>query len=138
MSANVDLVRSMYPAFELGDYRSVEWAHPDMEFVIVDGPSPGNWTGSAGIAEGWGRFLSAWEEYRCYADEYRELDSERVLVLAHFSARGKRSDLDVGQISTKTAHLFEVHGGKVAKLVVYLDRERALADLGLAPDVNSP
>jgi ketosteroid isomerase-like protein len=111
--------------------------HPEIEFVIADGPSPGRWTGSTGIAVGWGAFLRAWEDYHCYADEYRELDGERVLVLAHFSAHGKRSELDVEQISTNTAHLFHVRGGKVTRLVVYLDRERALADLGLAPQADS-
>jgi ketosteroid isomerase-like protein len=124
-------VRSIYPAGERGDYRWADWVHPNIEFVIADGPSPGRWTGSAGIAEGWGTFLRAWEDYHCYAEEYRELDSEHVLVLARFSAHGKRSELDMGQISTKTAHLFRVHGGKVTRLVVYLDRDRALADLRL-------
>jgi ketosteroid isomerase-like protein len=132
-SANLELVRSIYPAWERGDYRWADWVHPEIEFVIADGPSPGRWMGSAGIAEGWGALLRAWEGYHCYAEEYRELDSERVLVLAHFSAHGKRSELDVGQISTRTAHLFHVHGGTVTRLVVYLDRERAFADLGLAP-----
>jgi ketosteroid isomerase-like protein len=131
MSANLDLVRSIYPAWERGDYGWAEWVHPEMEFVIADGPTPGRWIGSAGVAEGWGGFLRAWEDYRCRAEEYRELDGERVLVLAHFSAHGKRSDLDAEQISTKAAHLFHVHGGKVTRLVVYLDRRDAFADLDL-------
>jgi hypothetical protein len=31
--------------------------------------------------QGYREFLSAWEEVRVEADEYRELDSEHVLVL---------------------------------------------------------
>ena len=33
--------------------------------------------------------------------------------------------------------IFSVREGNVSKLVSYLDRERALADLGLAPDPDS-
>jgi hypothetical protein len=40
-------------------------------------------------------------------------------------------------MGTKTAVLFYVRGGKVAKFVAYNDSERALADLGLAPEGDS-
>jgi hypothetical protein len=33
--------------------------------------------------------------------------------------------------------LFHLRGGKVAKFVRYLRRDRALADLGFAPDASS-
>jgi ketosteroid isomerase-like protein len=89
------------------------------------------------MREGWREFLSAWEAFRSGADEYRELDDERVLALGHFSASGKTSGLELGQIWTKTASLFHVRDGKVTKLVLYWDREHALADLGLASDADS-
>ncbi|HMG59227.1 MAG TPA: hypothetical protein VK583_05830 [Burkholderiales bacterium] len=85
----------------------------------------------AGLNDGWRDFLNAWEEYRTSVDEYRELDGERVLGLAHFSARGKASSLEIDQRLTRAAILFHLDGGKVSRLVVYLDRERAFADLGL-------
>jgi ketosteroid isomerase-like protein len=131
---NVELVRSMYAAWESGDYSSAQWAHPEIEYVEADGPAPGSSTGLAGMAETFRDWLSTWEEWRVEAEEYRDLDDERVLVLFHFSARGKTSGLDVAQIGTKGANLFHLRGGKVTRLVQYLDRERALADLGLAPE----
>ena len=135
ISANVDLVRSIYAAWERGDYSSVEWAHPEIEFVRTDSPSAGSWTGLAGMAEGWREWLSAWEELRLKADEYRELDDERVLVLVHWSGgRGKTSGLEIGQMRTKGASVFHVRGGKVTRLVLYLDIDHALADLGISPD----
>jgi ketosteroid isomerase-like protein len=137
-SANVDLVRSIYAGWERGDYSSTEWAHPEIEFVIVDGPSPGTWAGVAGMAEGWREWLSAWEDYRSEVDEYRELDDERVIVLSRASARGKRSRLEVGQGWAKGAAVFHIADGKVTRLAAYLYRERALADFGLAPEDDSP
>jgi ketosteroid isomerase-like protein len=89
------------------------------------------------MAEGTRDWLSAWEDPRVKVDEYRELDGERVLVLVHFSGRGKRSGLELGQMPTKGAHLFHVRGGKMTRFVHYLDRERAFADLGLAPEAGS-
>jgi len=136
MSESLDLVRSLYAAWEHGDFGSAEWAHPEIELVIADGPAPGNWSGLAGMAGGMRDFLIGWEDFRGWADEYRELDGERVFVLTHFSARGKTSGLDVGEMRTEGAHLFHVRDGKVTKLVIYWDRNRALADLGLAPEAG--
>src|SRR2546422_9583544 len=102
-STNVELVRSIYAAWKHGDFRSVEWAHPEIEFVRAGGPGP--WTGVADMAEGWREWLGAWEEFRAEADEYRELDDERVLVLDTFSGRGKTSGLEVGRTRPKGASL---------------------------------
>ena len=62
---------------------------------------------------------------------YRELDDRRVFVEFVLHGRGKASGLDVARTPLQTAHLFEVRNGRVCKLVVYWDRGRALADLGL-------
>jgi ketosteroid isomerase-like protein len=136
-SANVELVRSIYADWECGDRSSVEWAHPEIELVIVDGPSPASWTRLAGMAEAARDFVSAWEDLRTEAEEYRELDDEQVLVLDHRSGRGKTSGLELSQIRTQGAHLFRIRDGKVTRLVRYMDRDRALADLGLAPEGDS-
>jgi ketosteroid isomerase-like protein len=132
MSENLDLVRSIYAAWEQGEYRSAGWADPDIEFVIADGPSPGRWKGLAGLGDAARDQLNAWQGLRFEADEYRELDHERVLVLMHFSARGKMSGLEIGQVVTDGATLFHVLDDKVRRYVFYWQRARALADLGLA------
>jgi ketosteroid isomerase-like protein len=130
-SGNLELVRSIYAGWERGDFSSAQWAHSEIELVRADRPEVSDSVGVGGMTETWREFLEAWEELRVEADEYRELDAERVLVLAHWSGRGKTSGLELGQMSTKSASLFHVRGGKVTRLVLYLDAERALADLGL-------
>jgi ketosteroid isomerase-like protein len=134
MSANLDLVRSVYAAWGRGDYGSAEWAHPEIELVIPDGPAPGRWTGLAGLATAARDQLDTWEDYRIEVDEYRELDAERVLVLYHRSGRGKASGMEIGQLQSRGASLFYVRDGKVTRLAFYLDHRRALDDLGLAPE----
>jgi ketosteroid isomerase-like protein len=137
MSANLDLVRSIYAAWERGDWSSVEWAHPEIEFVIPDGPSPNTmWTGLSGMAQGMRDLLSAWEDFRVAAEEYRELDGERVLVLGHNTGRGKGSGLELGQVRTRGACLFHLRSGKVIRVSPYFNRENAFADLGLAPETD--
>lgn len=133
-SLNLDLVRSIVAGWERGDFSSAEWAHPDVEFEHADGPSPGRWTGRTGLAQGTRAWIGAWREIRFHAEEYRELDDERVLVLVRFSGRGRTSGLDLDQMQATGANVFHVREGKVTRLVLYLDRDRALADLGLSPE----
>jgi ketosteroid isomerase-like protein len=137
-STNLDVVRSLYPAWERGDYGSTDWAHPDIEFVFADGPTPGAWIGVTDMAAAWREFIGAWEGFRSQVDEFHELDDERVLVLTQIGGRGKTSGVEFEQLRTQSASLLHLRDGKVTRLVNYLDRERALADLGLAPDAGSP
>jgi ketosteroid isomerase-like protein len=131
MSENLDLVRSIYAAWERGDYSSVDWADPEIEFVVPDGPTRGHSTGLAAMAESTREYLGAWEDVRFLVDDYRELDGERVLALVHQSGRGKASGLDLAKVGTKRASLFHIRDGKVTRLILYWDGGRALADLGL-------
>jgi len=144
-SANLDLVLSIYAAWGRGHFSSTDWAHPEIELVVAGGPAPGCWTGLAGLAEGYRTILgasegwrNAWEGWRAEAEEYLELDGDRVLVLTCFKARGKMSELEVARMQARAATLFHLGGGKVTGLVVDFDRERALAELGLAPQAGAP
>ena len=97
---------------------------------MADGPSPGTWTGLAGMTGAWRDYLSTWEEYRTVVDEYRELDDEGVLVFHHRTGRGKASGMGLGEMRTGGANLLHVRDRKVTKMVIYFHRDRALADLG--------
>jgi ketosteroid isomerase-like protein len=133
-SANLELARSIYAAWERGNFSEDEWAHPEIEFVRADSPEAGRWRGLSGMAMAFREFLSAWQDVRIEATQYRELDDERVLVLVSFSGRGKTSGIELGQVWTKGASVFHIRGGKVTRLVAYADYKRALADLASAPE----
>jgi ketosteroid isomerase-like protein len=137
-SPNVDLVRSIYTTWWGEDLSSAEWVDPDIEFGWADGPSPGPWKGIDEVAQGWRDFLSTWDEYRVEVEDCRELDDERVLVLTRRTGRGKTSGIELGHIRPEGAAVFHVRSGKVTKFIGYFDRDRALADLGLAPEAESP
>ena len=128
-------MRSIFADLERGDFvrafqSAAEWAHPEIEYVVADGPEPGSWTGLAGMAEAWRGVSSAAENHRLLAEAYRELDDQRVLVLLDNSGRGKTSGIDLHQVRGG-ASLFHLCDGKVTRVVTYWDRDRALADLGL-------
>jgi ketosteroid isomerase-like protein len=129
-SANLDFVRSLYANWERGDFSSVDWAHPEIEYVWRDGPAPGSWTGLAATGAALRDFMSAWTELRNFPEAYHELDDERVLVLVKLSGRGKTSGVDM---YGKGAALFHIREGMVTRYVQYFDRGDAFADLGLEP-----
>jgi ketosteroid isomerase-like protein len=128
----VEVVRSIYAAWALGDFSWVGWAHPEIEYVIVEGPAPGSWKGLAGLEEGGLGILSAWQGLRVEAEDYRQLDDERILVLTRLSGRGKTSGVELEDMRAKGADILQIRGGKVMRFVLYFNRQRALADLGLS------
>jgi ketosteroid isomerase-like protein len=87
--------------------------------------------GVAGIARAMREFLPAWRGYRTEAEEYRELDGESILVLSRDRGRGKQSDVATEQLR---ASVLLIRDRKVTRLLLYWDRDRALAELGLAPE----
>ena len=129
---NVEIVRSICAPWAQGDFSSADWADPEIEYEIADGPSRGRWTGLAELAEGWGSFLSVWENYTAEAEDYIELDDERILVPLRNTGQGKASGLDVGEVRSKGANLFHIRNGKVTRLVTYMDHRDALEAAGLS------
>jgi ketosteroid isomerase-like protein len=131
-AANLDLVRAIYESWESGDFsRTAAWAHPEIECVSFGGPIAGAFTGPAAIDEGWRIVLDSLDDARPTAQQYRDIDDERILVLACLRGREKGSGAAVEQ---PRANLFRIRDGKVVRLIFYWDRGRAYADLGLHPD----
>jgi ketosteroid isomerase-like protein len=129
MSENLDLVRSVFAEWERGEFPARPgWAAPGIEFEVPDGPEPSTRTGAAAAAPGIEAFLELWDTLRFDAEEYRELSDGFVLVMSRMRGRGKGSGVEVDQPRVALFHLCD---GKVTRLALYWDRDRALADLGL-------
>ena len=131
MSENLDLVRSIYADWERGDWSSADWADPEIEIDSPESVDIPSTHGRSAMAAAWRDTLEAWENLSVTAEEYRELDDERIMVLHRVRARGKMSGLEVDESMTEGALLFGVRNGKVARLIVYMNRDNALADLRL-------
>ena len=50
-SSPAELVRSIFSEWARGEYFEGDWASPDIEFVIADGPEPGRWSRVAEMAD---------------------------------------------------------------------------------------
>jgi hypothetical protein len=92
MSENLDLVRSIFAAWERQDFSRSDWADPEIEFVIARGPAPGHWKGLTAMAEAWRGFLSAWDSWSVEADEYRELDTSACSFFPTTPGAARRVD----------------------------------------------
>jgi ketosteroid isomerase-like protein len=132
VSANLDLVKSIFDAWERGDWSSADWADPEIDFEMIGGLHTGRWKGIGQMGDAWGTMVRAWDGLRAIPDEFRELDDGRVLVLLRNEGRGRGSGIEIGEISVKAANVFTIRGGKVTHLALYWDRDVAFGDLGLA------
>jgi ketosteroid isomerase-like protein len=135
VSTNLDLVRSIYADWERGDFGTAEWAHPQIAFEFADGPEPGRGTGVKEMAGRYGDWLRGWRDFRAEPEKYFVIDDKRILVFVRNSGRGRTSGLEIDQRSV--ANFFEIRDGKVTRLVLYWNREKAFADLGLSPETGT-
>jgi len=134
-SSNLDLVHSIFADWEQGDFSSTDWTHPEIEYVSADPLLPLDRVGLAEMAKVWRNWLRAWKDFHVDGEEYRELDGERVLVPVRYSGRGNPGGMQVEPM--EAACLFHLCDGKVVKLILYWDRDQAVADLGLTPDTGT-
>jgi ketosteroid isomerase-like protein len=131
VSENLDLVRSIYADWERGDFSRIDWADPGIEFAVHGALYPVRAKGLAEMAASVREVFSEIDDWHDVAEEYRELDANRVLVLGYYTGRGRASGVDLTGTPQRAARVFEIHDGKVTRMHAYWDRDRALADLGL-------
>jgi ketosteroid isomerase-like protein len=133
MSANLDLVRSIYADWERGDFSRSEPFHGNVEYARIGGEvvsgsgGPGRWHGRDEMWQATIEWLRLWEEFHTRAEDFIDVD-DRVVVLSHQTARGKLSGISVDKHG---ADVFTLHDGRIIRLESYWDQHEALKALGL-------
>jgi ketosteroid isomerase-like protein len=124
---NVELVRRVYERWACGDFSEGDVFSPDVEFEMPDWPHSAGSRGVDGMRSIWQGTLAAWDDFRAEPDRFLEA-GRHVVVLTHVHARGKDSGAEV---SADTATVWTIEAGRVVRLVLYWDSDKALEDMGL-------
>jgi ketosteroid isomerase-like protein len=126
---NVELVRRVYTDWARGDFSDSGVFHPDVEFEMVDWPEGSSARGLAEMQRAWRAALSAWEKLRAEPSDFID-GGDRVVALTRVWARGKGSGIDV---SADTATVWTIDAGRVVRLALYWDPEKAFEAAELKP-----
>lgn len=122
---NADLIRPIYEEWGRGNWRPrFEVYSPDMEWGWSDDfpELAGVWRDQTDPNPRLRTWLSAWEHWRAEPEEFIEI-GEHVVVFALYRGRGKGSGVEVSQ---EGAHVFELRDGKVVRLEIFSNREKAM------------
>ena len=116
--ANVEVVRAIYRAYELGDYRAVFERMHDSGFA----------RGHEGVRRSLGIWVGAWDDLQF---ELRELidSGDQVLAAGWQRGRGKGSGVEV---SEEIFSVWTLRAGKAVRQRMFRDRLQALEAAGLS------
>jgi hypothetical protein len=122
---NVEIVRRVNEAFEAKDIDALLVEHhPDVEIVVLRSGIEGPYLGHEGLRRMAADVFEA--EFDIRIDEIRDCGN-RVLVLGHQHAivRGMRWDHVLAEV-------YEIEGGKVARMQAFSTVDQALEAVGLS------
>lgn len=120
MSNNLDVVRSVYQAFAVGDIPSVLSAlSPTVHWTEAEGgPYGGVWVGPGAVLENvFMRIGAEWDGYAAVPSEFVE-DGSTVVALGEYSATCKATGKS---FKAPFAHVWKFDAGKVASFHQYTD-----------------
>lgn len=100
----------------------VEWDMTHRSF------NPHVYRGRDGIREWFDQLGETWAEWRSEPEDFLDA-GDQVVVLIRSVARGRSSGVEV---DAESAALFTFRAGRIVRMKIYVDREEALRDAGLA------
>jgi ketosteroid isomerase-like protein len=135
---NVKTVRGLYDVWLRGD--PVPFDVLDPEFELHPDPEAywvgvnRTYRGRDSLGDYMRSVYEAFEDYQPEIEGFLDV-GEKVVTLAVERGRGSGSGAEVQ--SARTAHVWTLRHGKPIRLDLYVERERALAELGLPPEAGS-
>jgi ketosteroid isomerase-like protein len=135
--ANVEIVRQVLDAFQEGLERGDLGAAFDTAMVAADAewipgrgfPGPRSFRGREGFIE----FMRSWtEDFEGWSNQVERLidaGNDRVVGVFRQSATGKESGVPV---EVRLATIYELEGGRIVRMRIYLDPTEALEAAGLS------
>jgi ketosteroid isomerase-like protein len=128
---NVEVVRRGYEAFSRGDLDA--WLEPVSEDAelheVSDIPDSTVYRGHKGMRRWAESLLQLVSEWRWTPEEFIYQGDTAVLVRAHMAARSAGGDVPFEQV---VFHLIEFRAGEIVCFRGFLEREEAIAAVGLS------
>jgi ketosteroid isomerase-like protein len=129
-TGNVEVARLFAEAVTRGDREAaVGLCHPQIQFHSVLGISGRAYLGHDGIRQYFDDVESAWAHWRVEVERIAEGADGRVAIVMTMHARGKGSGATLAE---RTAHIWTLRRGRLARNQPYREPEEALRALGLS------
>src|SRR5213596_1933929 len=127
---DVELVRDLFEQWSAGNYESfIESAQPDVEFFSRFASLGGEpYRGAEGIRQWIEEIKMTFGRFEVRTSDFRDL-GDRVLALGSIGLQGKASGIEIEQ---PMGWLFELQGGKLARMFFYSSHAEALEAAGLS------
>jgi ketosteroid isomerase-like protein len=144
---NVELVKRLQPtgvdlvevfsagADQLVGGDAAELFTDDFDVAVIVGSAGGQLRqsgGPEGLTAIWRDWLTPWRSYRLDVEEFIDA-GDAIVVFARVQARTERDGV---LVQHSPAAVWRIRKGKVAAIHFYLEREEALAAVGLGPSAR--
>ena len=136
---NLEVMRSLYEGWQAAPRgvfdEELTGALLDPDFELHPDPDAywvgvnETYRGPGGLAKYMAAIYEAFDDYTPEVERFLEA-GDKVVTLAIERARGRDSGAEVQQ--ARTAHVWTLREGRPVRLDLYLDRRRALDELGLS------
>lgn len=129
--ANVQVVERAIAAVNERDVEGyLACCTEDVELRTPVAEVGGTYQGRDGIRRFFADIEDAGPDFRIHAERIEAVGVNRVIAFARISARGRASGLPAA-VDTPTTNVYDLAGGKIRRIRIFLDREEALEAAGL-------